>query len=124
MRRFLFVGLALLTGSALADEACDQYQTAYDQTYCMAKLFLASDDELNQVYKDLKSQLQGNTAKKLTNVQRQWISYRDSNCQAEGKINVRCNYHINKARTEYLRDRLRECKTGNCRLEAIIQPSW
>lgn len=47
------------------------------------------------------------------------MKYRDNVCQPEsGTINVDCNYRVNRERTEYLRDRLRECKAGTCRRPA------
>ena len=47
------------------------------------------------------------------------MKYRDNVCQPEsGTINVDCNYRVNRERTEYLRDRLRECKAG---LAAALQ---
>ncbi len=105
-------------------EACDHYKTSYDVTYCLSKLFMESDKELNQVYKALKNSLNKSTKRGLTKVQREWIKYRNYSCEYTGSIDVDCNYRVNRERTEYLRDRLRECKTGNCRNELITSPSW
>jgi uncharacterized protein YecT (DUF1311 family) len=63
--------------------------------------------------------------KKLMKTQRAWIKYRDNVCQKEaGTIDVDCNYQVNKERSEYLRDRARECKTGTCRDDMIVNKSW
>lgn len=112
------------SGSAFAEEACEKFTTSYDRTYCTAKLFVESDNELNQVYKELKSHLKGETSKALTATQRKWLKYRDNQCEDSGSINVSCNYDVNRSRTEYLRDRLRECKTGNCQADLIVRESW
>jgi uncharacterized protein YecT (DUF1311 family) len=117
----------LITSSfqLFADGECDKYTTSYDKTYCYSKLFIESDKELNEVYKNLNSAIKNaDNKKQLVKVQREWIKYRDSTCSNEGLINVDCNYDVNRTRTEYLRDRLRECKTGNCRNDMIEKQSW
>jgi uncharacterized protein YecT (DUF1311 family) len=104
---------------------CDKYTTSYDKTYCFYKLFVESDKELNSVYKELQGILKSNGKKALTEVQREWIKYRDSACQpTDGTINVDCNYEVNRERINYLRDRLRECKVGACRNDMIGSKSW
>lgn len=118
---------SLLTSSttAFALGECDKYTTSYDRTYCFSKLLVESDKELNEVYRQLKPGLKPDQKRKLTEIQREWMKYRDDTCQEEpGTIIVNCNYYVNKARTEYLRDRLRECKTGNCRDDMIAKKSW
>lgn len=105
-------------------QQCEKYKTSYDQTYCVAKLFLASDDELNAVYKKLKGKTQGEVQKSLVHVQRDWIKYRNNACESQGTIDVACNYRVNRERTTALRDRLRECETGSCNDALIGKPSW
>lgn len=117
--------LLFMTSVVFADGECDKYKTSYDKTYCFSKLFVESDKELNNVYKDLKNILKPDMKKKLTETQREWITFRDNVCQEQpGAINVDCNYSVNKERTEFLRDRLRECKTGNFRVDMIVKKSW
>lgn len=119
---------AILFGTqihAWAANECDRYRTSYDQTYCMSKIFLESDKELNSVYKDLRNIIGSPTKQELVKTQRSWITYRDNACQPQsGTINVDCNYRVNKQRVDYLRDRLRECKAGTCRNDMITRPSW
>ena len=116
--------LLLAAQVAYADGECDKYTTSYDQTYCFAKLFLESDKELNASYKELKDSLKDDTKAGLTQTQRDWIKYRDATCSNKGTIDVDCNYRVNRDRTNYLRDRARECKTGTCRNDMITQKSW
>lgn len=116
-------GLALISGS-FADDGCKDPKATYDRTYCAAKLFLESDKELNSVYKELKALLKPDVQKKLLHVQRDWIKYRDSQCESEGTIDVNCNHGVNVARIEYLRERLREAKAGQVRPDLIEKPSW
>lgn len=120
------IGMLLMSSSVVfAEGECDKYNTSYDKTYCFSKLFVESDKELNTVYKDLKNGLKPDMKKKLTEIQREWISYRDNVCQEQAEtIDVDCNYNVNKKRTDFLRDRLRECKTGNFRADMIVKRSW
>lgn len=122
----LFAGFLIFTyQNAYAQGECEKYTSSYDQTYCYVKLFVESDKELNSVYKELRGYLKKTTKNKLTEVQRAWMKYRDHACQPDpGTIAVNCNYEINRERTEYLRDRLRECKTGTCRGDMIGSKSW
>lgn len=125
MKKLLLgITLLLIANQGFAEESCEKFTTSYDRTYCTAKLFIESDNELNQVYKELKTYLKGETSKTLTATQRNWIKYRNNRCETGGNIEVDCNYQVNKLRTEYLRDRLRECKTGNCQVDAISRESW
>jgi uncharacterized protein YecT (DUF1311 family) len=126
--RTLLVSFALFSllgaRAARAEDGCKSPKSSYDRTYCVAKLFLESDNELNDVYKELKGKLSKDLQGKLTSVQKEWISYRDSSCESGGTINVQCNFDVNKVRTEYLRDRLRECKTGHCQDDRVAAKSW
>lgn len=124
MKKFLFLPLFLYAIPVLADSPCEHFHNDYDKTYCMAKLFVESDNELNQVYNSLQAVLKKETQQQLKQVQRKWLKYRNNSCSETSYIDVECNYDVNMKRTEYLRDRLRECKTGNCRAEMITQESW
>jgi uncharacterized protein YecT (DUF1311 family) len=106
-------------------ENCDKYSTSYDTTYCLSKLFVESDAELNVAYKELQGVLDQESSKELKMVQRKWIKYRNSQCETSpGTINVRCSYDVNVKRTNYLKDRFRECKVGDCDRHLIASPSW
>jgi uncharacterized protein YecT (DUF1311 family) len=122
----LTTGLLLISSQAVfADTGCDKHKTSYDRTYCLSKLFVESDAELNAVYKDLRSRIKKSTGEKLKSVQLEWIQYRDASCQPQpGTITVDCSYELNHERTGYLRDRLRECKTGVCQDAKIAQKHW
>jgi uncharacterized protein YecT (DUF1311 family) len=121
---YLVAITALACRLSLAVDGCQNPKTPYDRTYCTAKLFLESDNELNAVYKELKGALKKEMKEKLTEVQREWIAFRDQSCSSNGTIEVQCNFDLNKARAEFLRDRARECKTGHCREDLIPQKSW
>ncbi|ALN58033.1 MULTISPECIES: lysozyme inhibitor LprI family protein [Lysobacter] len=119
-----FALLGLAAGNAYAQGECDKYRTSYDKTYCFAKLFLESDKELNAAYNDLRGVAKEPAKSQLKQTQLQWIKHRDASCENSGSINVDCNYRVNRERTEYLRDRARECKAGTCRADMIVKQSW
>jgi uncharacterized protein YecT (DUF1311 family) len=119
-----FLILFSFSSYALADNGCGNPRNAYDSTYCTAKLFIESDKELNQVYSDLTNSISPDVKKGLVKTQRQWIKYRDSACSENGTIEVDCNFKINKERTTYLNDRLRECKVGHCQNDLIIKNNF
>lgn len=128
MKKSRFIALTtilLFTSNVYAVNECDKYTTSYDQTFCFSKLFVESDKELNTAYKELRALLKPNIKQALTVTQRNWIIYRDNACQpVQGTIDVNCNYQVNRDRTYYLQDRLRECKAGTCRNDMIAKPSW
>jgi uncharacterized protein YecT (DUF1311 family) len=98
---------------------CEKPAPGYDATYCFAKLFLESDNELNNAYKILNSVMNPEQKKKLLTAQRSWIKYRNASCSDGGTINVDCNYDVNKKRTKFLLDRITECKVGACKNELL-----
>jgi uncharacterized protein YecT (DUF1311 family) len=122
----LLAGVVVLASqSVLAQGECDQYTTSYDRTYCFSKLLVESDKELNSVYNELRNLLKGTARSQLIEAQRAWINYRDQKCQpSSGTILVDCNYEVNRKRADSLRDRWRECKTGNCREDMIGSRNW
>lgn len=126
LTRFIVANALCLTlvSGILAEDNCKEPKTSYDRTYCAAKLFLESDKELNSVYKELKGMIKPEVQKKLVQVQRDWIKYRDNQCESNGTIDVDCNHNVNVARIDYLRERLREAKAGQVRPDLIEKQSW
>jgi uncharacterized protein YecT (DUF1311 family) len=50
---------------------------------CAHRAYLASDQKLNQVYKQIISGLTGEEKQQLINTQLVWIKFRDTNCDFE-----------------------------------------
>ncbi|BAZ07829.1 lysozyme inhibitor LprI family protein [Calothrix sp. NIES-3974] len=50
---------------------------------CTAKAYQAADRRLNQVYKRLYNQVNGDERKELIKAQQNWIKFRDTNCLFE-----------------------------------------
>lgn len=123
-----FTLLLLQASPAIAGDGCEEPRNGYDATYCKSKLFMESDKELNSVYQELKTSLNAEQKTRLTQAQRNWIDFRDSECsRSKGgayTINVDCNYKVNRRRSEFLRDRLLECKTGHCRNDLLFSENF
>ena len=99
----------------------------------MSQLTGASQEEVQSVLTSaLPAMLNGaqaqandkETAEGLKITQRHWIKYRNNQCENNGTIQLQCNYEVNKNRTDYLRERLRECKSGVCQNSLVVKPSW
>lgn len=120
----LLLFAALVSTNVFAADGCTNPKKPYDQTYCMAKLFLESDSELNQAYNNLMSVIPSDVKKQLVTAERNWIHYRDNSCTMGGTIDVSCNFQVNKARLEYLQDRIRECKTGHCQNQLVVNSNF
>ena len=113
----VIVSASLVTANAFA--GCEKPAPGYDTTYCFAKLFVESDNELNVAYKNLNSILNPEQKKKLLGPQRSWIKFRNASCSDSGTINVDCNFEVNKKRTKFFLDRTTECKIGACKNELL-----
>jgi uncharacterized protein YecT (DUF1311 family) len=90
MIKHYLAGLALACPLPLA--VADDYTAAYGQCMDKASSTLAmsecikaetqvQDQRLNRVYKQLMGKLDAGQQKRLRDVQRQWMAYRDGNCQ-------------------------------------------
>src|SRR5215469_8288449 len=65
------------------DSPCPNAVTTFDMAQCFSKAKASSDEQLNVVYKEVLSKLDGDDADRLTKVQRLWTEYREANCSAE-----------------------------------------
>ena len=117
MKNLILFIFAISVGNVFA--GCEKPAPGYDTTYCYVKLFLQSDDELNEAYKSLSVLLNPEQKKKLIGAQRSWIKFRNAKCSDGGAIMVDCNYDVNKNRTKFLLDRITECKIGSCKNDLL-----
>ncbi|MHC6227274.1 lysozyme inhibitor LprI family protein [Pseudomonas sp. X10] len=126
-KRCLLASAAALALTTLPAQA-DDYSTAYTQCMDKASSTLAmgaciqaetrkQDDRLNQVYRQLMAKLDTEQQKRLREVQRIWIKYRDGNCAFHGRLSSGSIYRIEGAMCELdmSRDRAAE-------LERILNP--
>lgn len=90
MIKHYLTGLALACSlpSAMADDYTAGYGKCMDKassTVAMSECIKAEtqvqDQRLNRVYKQLMGKLDAGQQKRLRDVQRTWLAYRDGNCQ-------------------------------------------
>jgi uncharacterized protein YecT (DUF1311 family) len=100
---------------AKSSSKCDNPKlTDYDRNYCMNKVHAEADKELNANYKKLMSMLNKQGKSKLKASEMNWINERDNACQDGGTTYIQCNIEYTIERTNFLQDRIRECKSSGC----------
>ena len=105
-------------GAAFANSACDSPKNDFDGLYCLNKVYQEADIELNDNYKKLSAQLDGNGKKALKSGQLTWMTDRNNSCskrEAEGfYVNLSCATTTTIKRSQFLQDRIRECSSAGC----------
>lgn len=104
---------ALCSGAALADN-CDATRNTFDDVYCTNKLYADADRELNQNYQQLRGLLNAGQKATLKQAQLAWIRSRDAQCVEGNSIDVGCRLTTTQERNNWLRERLRECRSVGC----------
>lgn len=111
------------TTAAHAQTSCDKPRNDFDGLYCLNKVYLEADKELNDNYKKLMEKLDDEGKKTLRNTQRSWIEERDADCSRREDdkffVNLRCATDTTIARANFLQDRWRECVSSGCRNSAL-----
>jgi len=119
------VVLALQFCSHAARADCAENQTEFDDVYCWAKAYIASDDDLNAAYKALTAKLDTDAKAVLKKGQRAWIKARDGDCGRSDSddyyVDLSCAADFTENRTQFLRDREKECEAGKCDLAKLAE---
>ena len=120
----LVAGLALQLGSGTAHADCGA-KNEFEDVYCYAKQYIASDDELNAAYKALTGKLDADAKSVLKKSQLAWIKKRNAECgttDSEGySVDLSCAVDFTETRTQFLRDRTAECESGQCDLAKMAE---
>ena len=113
----LVAGLALHLGSGAAFADCGA-KNEFEDVYCYAKQYIASDDALNAAYKALTAKLDADAKAVLKKSQLAWIKKRNAECgstDSEGySVDLSCAVDFTETRTRFLMDRKAECDAGQC----------
>lgn len=103
---------------AQANSNCDKPVNDFDGLYCLNKIYVEADKELNDKYRDLVSLLDSAGKAALKKGQIAWIKQRNSQCSrrdADGFfVNLDCATQQTISRVQFLQDRVRECKSSGC----------
>ncbi|MGJ3252783.1 MAG: lysozyme inhibitor LprI family protein [Elainellaceae cyanobacterium] len=62
---------------------CENPQTTVEMNTCAGLAYEKTDDTLNQVYQELRADLNSTAIEKLTDAQLAWIDFRDAHCTFE-----------------------------------------
>ena len=109
-----------LTGTASAQNNCASPGNSFEDVYCLVKVFVKADDDLNVAYQRLIRRLAPNDQNVLRRTQRAWVAARNASCTASDStqgsvIYIGCAVDRTTARTNFLNDRYRECVSSGCR---------
>lgn len=114
--------IASLPFTASADN-CDQPRDDFDGLYCLNKVYLQADKDLNSAYKELRGYLSNSEKKTLKSGQIEWINHRNDNCSDYNDrgffVNLKCAADTTIERTNFLNDRIRECKATGCQASKL-----
>ncbi|TGN18750.1 lysozyme inhibitor LprI family protein [Leptospira idonii] len=118
MKKFFAISLLLGFYSYLSADNCDHPKDDFDGLYCLNKVYLQADKDLNEAYKKLNSSLDGEAKKKLKQFQLSWIQTRNNECSWKDErgffVNMLCATNKTVDRTNFLNSRIRECKSTGC----------
>ncbi len=117
------LGLMGLAAQAGAQNNCDGNTNDFDAVYCLSKVFVQADADLNTAYTKLRAQLNPAARTKLRDLERAWISRRNTECVGDSDrgrlVYVDCAVQMTVDRANFLNDRVRECATSGCRVSAL-----
>jgi uncharacterized protein YecT (DUF1311 family) len=120
----LVAALALHLGSGAARADCGA-KNEFEDVYCYAKQYIASDDALNAAYKALTAKLDVDAKPVLKKSQLAWIKKRNAECgstDSDGySVDLSCAVDFTQNRTRFLQDRQAECEAGQCDLAKLAE---
>ncbi|WP_367111639.1 lysozyme inhibitor LprI family protein [uncultured Psychrobacter sp.] len=105
---------------------CDKPVNDFDGLYCLTKVYLEADKELNSSYGKLVKRLNSQQKTTLKRGQLAWIRARNDQCSYYDNsngffVNMDCATDMTTERVNFLNDRLRECNAGSCRDSRLKQ---
>jgi uncharacterized protein YecT (DUF1311 family) len=120
----LVAALALHLGCGTARADCGA-KNEFEDVYCYAKQYIASDDDLNAAYKTLTGKLDSGAKSVLKKSQLAWIRKRNAECGTTDSVgysvDLSCAVDFTETRTRFLLDRAAECEAGQCDLAKMAE---
>ena len=118
MKIWITVAALLVSGSVLAEQACDKPRNDFDGLYCLNKIYQEADKELNTNYQALVALLSSTGKVQLKSSQLQWQKSRNADFSRQDDnsflVNLRCATDTTISRSQFLQNRIRECKSSGC----------
>ncbi|MGO1250522.1 lysozyme inhibitor LprI family protein [Psychrobacter sp.] len=117
--------IAILTAACMLPmlswgaDNCDHPINDFDGLYCLTKVYLETDKELNTSYNKLSRLLNSSQKAMLKRGQLAWMSERNDRCSYKDYdgffVNMDCATRKTATRVNFLNERVRECDAGSCR---------
>lgn len=118
IRTIAITTFAIMVSPAFANSNCDKPRDDFDGLYCLNKVYLEADKELNDIYKNLNAKLDSSGKSLLKRGQLAWIDDRNRHCSQRDAngfwVNLNCSTRTTIDRAQILRGRLRECASSGC----------
>jgi uncharacterized protein YecT (DUF1311 family) len=113
---FVIAATVFRSAAVLAD--CDHPRNDFDDLYCLDKVYIQADKDLNDEYSKLSKQLNADGKTALKHGQISWIKSRNDQCSMKDDhgfwVNLECATRVTIGRTQFLQDRNRECASAGC----------
>lgn len=111
--------------SVWANSNCDKPRNDFDGLYCLNKVYVEADKELNDKYGKLRGLLDEAGKKTLRSSQLRWMEQRNKECSRREDtrffVNLDCAASTTIARAEFLQSRIRECSSSGCQNSKLDQ---
>lgn len=119
----IFLSLFLIFPTLVFADNCNNPSNDFDGLYCLNKVYIQADADLNKSYKKLKKYLSKAGRSKLRSGQKEWINERNADCSYHKNgqffVSLRCATDTTIDRTNFLNDRIRECKATGCQTRKL-----
>jgi uncharacterized protein YecT (DUF1311 family) len=117
LKRIVFI-IVILAVPFMVYADCDNPRDDFDGLYCLNKIYIQADKDLNTAYQKLQKQLDSEGKDLLKKSQIRWIESRNSECSYMNEngffVNLKCAAETTIERTNFLNDRYRECMSSGC----------
>jgi len=118
MQKLILLLLMSFSVPVFADSACDHPKNDFDGLYCLNKVWIEADRNLNEAYQKLSSKLDSPGKAALKRGQLAWIKSRNSSCSETKNehffVDLDCASKTTIDRAKFLEDRYRECASAGC----------
>ncbi|HZS48610.1 MAG TPA: lysozyme inhibitor LprI family protein [Blastocatellia bacterium] len=84
----MLMSIGAFTQTKKKADPCDSATNQVEMNNCAEREFKAADAQLNKVYNQVMTKLEGEHKTKLKEAELAWIKYRDTNCDCETFLNL------------------------------------
>lgn len=114
MKSWIIAAACCTVATAWAGPTCEGLRTEFDTMACLHRTYQEAEQALGTRYQELVSLLDADGRKRLRGGQLAWLKSRNTSCsQRKGTstlIDPRCMAEVTTARTQWLQERIGECR--------------